>query len=146
MYFLTSVTGAASSALAGAFGGLVAFGIYHMDGAANIPGWRWIYIIEGCVTIAFGSVSFWLVPSSFETAWFLDEDDKVAMRRRAEATHQYSGGRGHFGFKHITWAAQDVKTWLHAFLQFCVITPLYGKSSHMPLLRRTFSFDGHCVG
>ncbi|KAJ6021328.1 high-affinity nicotinic acid transporter [Penicillium herquei] len=124
----------ASSALAGAFGGLVAFGIYHMDGAANIPGWRWIYIIEGCVTIAFGFVSFWLVPSSFETAWFFNETDKVAMRRRAEVMHQYSGGRGHFGFKHIVWAAKDIKTWLHACLQFCVITPLYGFNNFLPII------------
>ncbi|KAJ5918907.1 high-affinity nicotinic acid transporter [Penicillium verhagenii] len=101
----------ASSALAGAFGGLVAFGIYHMDGAAGIP-----------------------VPGSFETAWFLDDDDKVAMRRRAEAMHQYSGGRGHFGFKHILWAAKDIKTWLHACLQFCVITPLYGFNNFLPII------------
>ncbi|KAJ5648251.1 hypothetical protein N7490_004623 [Penicillium lividum] len=108
----------ASSAFAGAFGGLVAFGI---------PGWRWIYIIEGSLTIAFGFMSFWLVPTSFETAWFLDENDKVAMRRRAEAMHQYRGGQGHFGSNHASWAAKDIKAWLHVCLQFCVITPLYGE-------------------
>jgi hypothetical protein len=51
------------------------------------------------------------------------------MRRRAELTHKYSGGSGHFGFKHIWMAAKDIKTWLHGALQFCVITPLYGMYS-----------------
>lgn len=30
-----------ASALAGAFGGLIAFGILYMDGVADYPGWRW---------------------------------------------------------------------------------------------------------
>jgi MFS family permease len=36
-----------SSALAGACGGLLAYGIGHMDGVAGQSGWRWIFIIEG---------------------------------------------------------------------------------------------------
>lgn len=30
-----------ASALSGAFGGLLAFAILHMDGVARYPGWRW---------------------------------------------------------------------------------------------------------
>lgn len=30
-----------AAALAGAFGGLIAFGILHMDGVAGYAGWRW---------------------------------------------------------------------------------------------------------
>jgi MFS family permease len=30
-----------ASALSGAFGGLIAFGILYMDGTAGYPGWRW---------------------------------------------------------------------------------------------------------
>ena len=50
------------------------------------------------------------------------------MRLRAEETHIYSGGSGHFRMKDIVIAAKDVKTWLHGWLQFCCITPLYGQS------------------
>ena len=35
----------ASSALAGAFGGLFAYAIFHMNGAAGIPGWRWYVLV-----------------------------------------------------------------------------------------------------
>lgn len=31
---------------AGAFGGLLAFGIMKMDGAGNLEGWSWIFILE----------------------------------------------------------------------------------------------------
>lgn len=36
-----------SSALAGACGGLLAYGIGFMDGVAGLSGWRWIFILEG---------------------------------------------------------------------------------------------------
>jgi MFS family permease len=36
-----------SSALAGACGGLLAYGIGFMDGVAGQSGWRWVFIIEG---------------------------------------------------------------------------------------------------
>jgi MFS family permease len=36
-----------SSALAGACGGLLAYGIGYMDGLAGLSGWRWIFILEG---------------------------------------------------------------------------------------------------
>ena len=101
--------------------------IYHMDGACGIAGWRWIYIIEGIITIVYGMICFYLVPSSFEKAHFLNEDDKVVMRYRAKVTHQYSGGSGEFTLKDIVVAAKDIKTWIHGWLQFCCITPLYGK-------------------
>src|SRR6266536_5328517 len=41
-----------SAALAGACGGLLAYGIGFMDGLAGQRGWRWIFIIEGIVSPA----------------------------------------------------------------------------------------------
>ena len=86
-----------------------------------------IYIIEGVVTVIWGLICFILVPSSYEKAFFLNEDDKEVMRHRATVTHQYSGGKGEFTLKDIAVAAKDIKTWIHSALQFCVITPLYGE-------------------
>lgn len=31
---------------AGAFGGLLAYGIMQMDGKGNLAGWSWIFILE----------------------------------------------------------------------------------------------------
>ena len=36
-----------ASILAGAFSGLLAYAIAHMDGQAGYSGWRWIFILEG---------------------------------------------------------------------------------------------------
>lgn len=36
------------------FGGILAYGVSKMDGIAGREGWRWIFIIEGVITVAMG--------------------------------------------------------------------------------------------
>lgn len=38
-------------AVSSAFVGILAFGLMQMDGIAGLGGWRWIFIIEGIVSI-----------------------------------------------------------------------------------------------
>lgn len=58
---------------AGAFGGLLAYAIAHMDGLQGYSGWRWIFILEGLLTavVAIG-MKWWLVDWP-EDATFLTE-------------------------------------------------------------------------
>lgn len=52
------------SALSGAFSGLLAAGIAEMDGLAGYSGWRWIFILEGILTVLLGLSCFWLLIDS----------------------------------------------------------------------------------
>lgn len=137
-----------ASALSGAFGGLLAYAILYMDGVAGMSGWRWyeifpiitnaesemanwcdktrLYIIEGLITLVWAVICVFVVPKNYETAYFLNEADRVIMRRRAEASAAYSGGQGHYKWKDIKMAAKDVKSWVHGVIQICVVTILYG--------------------
>lgn len=87
---------------------------------------RRLYIIEGVVTVVWAGMCYFLIPSSFETAYFLNEDDKVIMRRRAQIAAEYSGGSGHYTMKDIKQATLDPKTWIHGVIQIFVVTILYG--------------------
>lgn len=46
---------------AGAFGGLLARGISEMDGVGGKPGWAWIFILEGLVTIVVAIIAYFVV-------------------------------------------------------------------------------------
>ncbi|KAL1849865.1 hypothetical protein Daus18300_013122 [Diaporthe australafricana] len=116
-----------ASALSGAFGGLLAWAMLSMNGVANMAGWRWLYIIEGIITLAWAACCVFLVPRDFETAYFLNTEDKVLMRKRAEEMASYSGGSGHYGKREIVEAAKDVKSWVHGVIQIAVVTILYGE-------------------
>jgi MFS family permease len=52
-----------STSLAGAFGGLLASAIGKMDFLRGYRGWRWIFIIEGVVTVLIGVVFLFTFPS-----------------------------------------------------------------------------------
>ena len=73
-----------STSLAGAFGGLLASGLGEMGGVQNYSGWRWIFIIEGIITIAIAFCSFFLIPDfPEETKWLSDEERSFVRARLA---------------------------------------------------------------
>ncbi|KAI9877393.1 MAG: hypothetical protein M1830_004043, partial [Pleopsidium flavum] len=58
-----------SYAIAGAFGGLIAYGCFHING--SLWGWQYLFIIEGTCTIGIALVTpFWLARDPGR-AWFL---------------------------------------------------------------------------
>lgn len=48
--------------LATAFAGLIAIGVFKMDGIAGLEGWRWLFIIQGIVTFVVAIVGMWFLP------------------------------------------------------------------------------------
>lgn len=55
--------------IAGAFGNLIAAGILSgMDGKLGLSAWRWLYIIEGVITVAMGFVVTFFLPD-FPQTW-----------------------------------------------------------------------------
>lgn len=62
-----------SAALAGASGGLLAYGVGFMDGVAGQRGWRWILILEGLPTIVLGIATWFLLADDPESAHYLSK-------------------------------------------------------------------------
>ena len=72
----------AASQIAGAFTGLIAFGVFQIDGP--ISGWQYLFLIEGSLTVAAGIAAFFILPKSAATAYFLTEEErKLAYYRIA---------------------------------------------------------------
>lgn len=47
---------------AGAFGGVIAYGVGNLDGAMGWRAWRWLFLIEGVITIFAGLCCLFLLP------------------------------------------------------------------------------------
>ena len=56
-----------AATLAGAFGSLLACGISELKGKGGRPGWAWIFILEGLVTIVVASLAKFLINDNLET-------------------------------------------------------------------------------
>ena len=67
--------------LSGAFGGLLATGLAEIrHGGYN--GWPWIFIIEGIITILFGTLSTFFLPHTPALSKFLTNDERAGALAR----------------------------------------------------------------
>lgn len=105
-----------AASLAGAFSGLLAFGIQHMDGIAGLRGWRWIFILEGILTVLIGASTPWLLPDSPNDARFLTSAEKEIINHRLEQDAGTSAGKvglgGSFQWRYLKEALLDWKIYL----------------------------------
>ncbi|KAI8304457.1 COPII coat assembly protein sec16 [Colletotrichum sp. SAR11_59] len=133
------------SLIAGAFGNLIAAGILKgLDKAHGISAWRWLYILEGVVTVATG-ILICLVLPDFPESWraLSPELRRMATKRLAvdaaeSDVDETRGPRAQLeGFK---MALRDPKVWIltvayHAFVG------AGGFQNFFPSLTRTLGFD-----
>ncbi|KAF3800958.1 putative transporter C11D3.18C [Colletotrichum gloeosporioides] len=130
-----------AAALSGAFGGLLAYGLTSLHGASGLAGWRWLFLIEGVISLTVGLAIIVLLPDSFETAKWLTEDDKNLMRIRAEQARVYQGESENFDKTEVKLAFMDPKVWLSAACQFCANTCSFGFGTFLPVIIRGFGYS-----
>ncbi|KAH9905783.1 MFS general substrate transporter [Xylariomycetidae sp. FL2044] len=123
-----------SAAVAGALGGLLAYGIGHMAGLAGLSGWRWIMIIEGLPSIVLGVVVLFLLPNDPEHAYFLSEDEKQLMVARHRRNYGDTESAQQFSRADMMAAFKDWKVWFFCLAQFGADTMLYGYSTFLPTI------------
>jgi MFS family permease len=116
-----------SAAIAGSLGGLLAYGIGHMQGIEGLSGWRWIMIIEGLPTFVLGIATFFLLPNDPSSAYFLTEDEKLLMVARTRRNYGDTESAQHFSKADMLKAFKDWKVWAFCAGQFGMDTMLYGE-------------------
>jgi MFS family permease len=72
-----------SAQLGGAFGGLIAGGVMsNLEGAMGIRGWRWLFIIEGVITIAVAIIAVFILPDYPTNSKRLNEEERYVATTR----------------------------------------------------------------
>lgn len=117
-----------AASIAGAFSGLLAFGIAKMDGVGGLEGWRWIFILEGIVTVIVAVFAFWLLYDFPETAGFLtqEERDFVVYRLKYQGHSNQDEGTvqvaqaEEFQWAYVWQAFRDWQIWTNIFVYWGV--------------------------
>lgn len=102
--------------LATAFAGLIAAGIFEMDGMMGLSGWRWLFIIQGVVTFVVAVAAVFTLPDHpLKTRWLTPEERQLAHDRieRDTVGNRFQSST----FQGLKEAAADPKLWLFAFMQ-----------------------------
>ncbi|RVX68599.1 hypothetical protein B0A52_07026 [Exophiala mesophila] len=117
----------------GAFGGLIAYGIQSMGSRRGIAAWRWLFIIEGAVSIVVCSLGWLSLPKSAEEAWFLTQEEREVMRARRARDASYAGGND-FSWKYVSMAFSDIHVYVAAICLFCASIPATGFAVFLPTI------------
>ncbi|KAL1899916.1 hypothetical protein Sste5346_002782 [Sporothrix stenoceras] len=128
----------AAASLAGAFSGLLAFGIQHMKGVAGLDGWSWIFILEGIVPVLMSFVVWKILPDSPETASFLTNEEKEFIINRLAL--ETGTGRGRvtnsdpIRWHHVVEGFSDWRIWCGVICFWVCTIGTYGFSSTAPTI------------
>ncbi|KAF4877879.1 MFS transporter prlL [Colletotrichum siamense] len=99
------------------FGGLIAAGILaDMEGAAGLRAWRWLFIVEGAVTVALAGVALFILPDYPKTTSWLTEEERRVAQDRLALDEGLAGGSAEdedvTAMQGLIMACKDVKVWL----------------------------------
>ncbi|KAJ4366698.1 High-affinity nicotinic acid transporter [Ascochyta clinopodiicola] len=112
--------------------GVLAYGIRNMDGIAGLEGFRWIFIIEGLVTIFVSFFVFVFVPD------FPERTDIISATERDHllAVLRQDKGDQKLDLKSIDWTKTlcDYKIWFPTLMFFCCDMTAASMASFIPTI------------
>ena len=129
----------AAAAASGAFGGILAYGIGHLDGARGYSGWRWIFIIEGSISCVFGIATFFLVKDWPARTKFLTEPERFNVLRRIAQDQVFV--RHRFNKKDALDAVLDWKVWAMTIVYLGSNCSTYAIGSFMPSIIKDLGYS-----
>ncbi|KAF4617158.1 hypothetical protein D9613_005941 [Agrocybe pediades] len=121
------------AALAGAFGGILAYAIGKMDGVGGRKGWEWIFILEGILTVVISLLAYFIVPTWSHKAKFLTESEKTRLFQRLNADSD-AALIEKFEWVYVRQALTDHLVWGYAFLFHGYAFVLYSLSLFLPTI------------
>ncbi|KAJ5619435.1 major facilitator superfamily domain-containing protein [Penicillium lagena] len=134
-----------ASLVSGAVGGLIAGLILEkMQNRAPYPAWKWLFLIEGVITIGCAIIAIFVLPDfPATTKWLSPEEREYAVRRlEQDDNSSRAGDISHW--KSFTSALRDWRTWLFFWAQtFCTCAGTI--TYFVPTLMAALNYTGQNV-
>ncbi|GAA5882153.1 hypothetical protein JCM3774_002944 [Rhodotorula dairenensis] len=127
-----------AATLAGAFSGLLAYGIGFMSGVGGYAGWRWIFILEGLATFVVGVASFWAISDYPQDCKWLTKEEADWLIYKKAIDSGVHGETEVVSWTYVRQALTSWQTYLSVLYYFGVVVPLYAISLISPTLINAF--------
>ncbi|RPD58871.1 MFS general substrate transporter [Lentinus tigrinus ALCF2SS1-7] len=129
--------------ISNAFGSLMAAGILsRMEGKLGIRAWRWLFYIEGSITIVIGILAVFILPDyPNNTRWLSPAQRRLAQVRLAEDAGEADEDIGNnSALKGLTMAVKDPKVLIFAVMTCCQLLGT-GFTTFFPTISGTLGFS-----
>lgn len=120
-----------------ATGGIVNFGLNHLDGKGGLKGWQYMFLVQGLITFVLGVVTYWWMVDFPEHAaksfCFLDEQEAEIMAARIQKD------RGdvkpdNLELRKVLVHAKDLKIWGFCVMYFLLNLVSTSLSYFLPII------------
>ncbi|KAH7926284.1 allantoate permease [Leucogyrophana mollusca] len=129
----------------------LAFGTLRLDGYGDKAGWRWLFLVEGLLTLVIGLVTFFrMPPSPTQTkawfrpkGWFTDREETIIVNRvlRDDPSKGDMHNREGLTLRRLWTAVCDYDLWPVYILGLMFGIPNTPPSTYLTLLLRDIGFN-----
>ncbi|TKW53914.1 putative transporter C11D3.18C [Colletotrichum tanaceti] len=129
-----------AASLSGAFGGLLARGLSAIGSkSGGLEGWRYIFVVEGLLTVVCGIIAAIGLPNNLATAKMLTPEERewasLRLQGHAEDRFNPSGEREEkFRWSEVGRGVFNVQVWLSATAYFAILSGLYSFGLFLPTI------------
>ncbi|KAF7301592.1 hypothetical protein MIND_00724700 [Mycena indigotica] len=139
-----------TQAIASAVSGLMASGLLRLRGRAGLEGWKWLFIVDGIITLVVAvGIWFYLPRNVTKTTgglrgfkpWFSERQLQIAVTRviRDDQSKREYEKRA---TKRDFWdAAKDLGLWGHMLITNVTLTPTNPLGTYLPTVIKSFHFN-----
>ncbi|KAF2169615.1 hypothetical protein M409DRAFT_64693 [Zasmidium cellare ATCC 36951] len=120
----------AASNIAYAFGGLLAFGMFQLHGGA-LPSWKYLFALEGGLTVLGAIIAFTFLPYSAQHAKFLNADEKKLAFYRIQVDSS-AVVEEKFNLREALKILHQPTSWVILAIEICLGIPLQSVSLFLP--------------
>ncbi|PPR05324.1 hypothetical protein CVT24_008043 [Panaeolus cyanescens] len=126
IFYLLAIT-------AGGLSPLLAYVLSLLDGKGNLAGWRWIFVIEGIITIVLALVIYFFIPEFPDQNRFLTKEQTEFVLKRIDED------RGDALPDEISWAKiklhlRDWTIWGYGVIFLLASLPTYAQGFFLPII------------
>lgn len=96
-----------------------------MDNLHGLRAWRWVFILEGIITVIIAVAAFFILPNfPRTTSWLTEEERQLAIYRLQEdiGEDDWKNTESQSFFGGLKLALMDIKTWILTILLLSIVS------------------------
>jgi hypothetical protein len=114
-----------------------------MDGTKGLRAWRWVFIIEGVITVVIACTAFFIIPDMPRTTkWLTEEERQLATYRLIEDVGEddWTSSESQSFFHGLKLALLDIKTWILMIMGLAIVSSA-SVTNFFPTIVKTLGYS-----
>ncbi|EJD04828.1 MFS general substrate transporter [Fomitiporia mediterranea MF3/22] len=136
--------------IASAISGLMASGLLQLRGVAGLEGWKWLFIVDGIITLFVAVLTWFYLPRNAARtkggirgfkSWFDERQVQIAVTRVVRDDPAKRIYESTVNWPDVKDAVTDIGLWGHLILTSIGLTPTTPLQTYLPTVIKSFDFN-----